>query len=56
MTEDVFETVVIGGGPAGATAASDLARAGRAVLLLDRGGSQERIRLRGAAVEVVDIL
>lgn len=27
-----------------------------ALLLLDRGGSQDRIRLRGAAVEVVDIL
>ena len=37
MTEDVFETVVIGGGPAGATAASDLARAGRAVLLARAG-------------------
>lgn len=47
MTEDVFETVVIGGGPSGATAASDLARAGRAVLLLDRGG---RIKPCGGAI------
>lgn len=33
-----YDAVVIGGGPSGATAASDLARAGRTVLLLDRAG------------------
>jgi geranylgeranyl diphosphate/geranylgeranyl-bacteriochlorophyllide a reductase len=32
------ETVVVGGGPAGATAAADLAAVGRSVLLLERGG------------------
>jgi geranylgeranyl reductase len=42
-----FDTVVIGGGPAGATAAADLARAGRAVVLLDRAG---RIKPCGGAV------
>ncbi len=33
-----FDVVVIGGGPAGATAAHDLALQGRSVLLLDRAG------------------
>lgn len=35
---DRFDVVVIGGGPAGATAANDLALAGRRVLLLDKAG------------------
>ena len=43
----IFEVVVIGGGPAGATAAHDLAQAGRSVLLLDREG---RIKPCGGAI------
>ena len=39
--------VVVGGGPAGATAADDLARQGRSVLLLDRVG---RIKPCGGAI------
>jgi geranylgeranyl reductase len=38
---------VVGGGPSGATAAADLAGAGRSVLLLDRGG---RIKPCGGAI------
>jgi len=35
---ETFDVIVIGGGPAGSTAAHELARAGRSVLLLDRAG------------------
>ena len=42
-----FDVIVVGGGPAGATAATDLSRQGRSVLLLDRGG---RIKPCGGAV------
>ena len=44
MSYDVF---VVGGGPSGATAAEDLARAGKCVALLDRAG---RIKPCGGAV------
>jgi len=42
-----FDAVVVGGGPAGATAAHELAKSGHSVLLLDRAG---RIKPCGGAI------
>ncbi len=44
---EIFDAVIVGGGPAGATAAHDLARQGRQVMLLDRAG---RIKPCGGAI------
>jgi len=44
---ETFDVIVVGGGPSGATAAEDLARQGRSVMLLDKPG---RIKPCGGAV------
>lgn len=46
MDMPTYDAVVVGGGPAGATAATDLAASGRSVLLLDKAG---RIKPCGGA-------
>ena len=46
MNETIYDAVVVGGGPSGATAATDLALAGHSVLLIERGG---RIKPCGGA-------
>jgi len=46
-TSEIFDCVIVGGGPSGSTAANDLARQGHKVMLIDRAG---RIKPCGGAV------
>ncbi|HZH47718.1 MAG TPA: FAD-dependent oxidoreductase, partial [Roseococcus sp.] len=43
----IWDVIVVGGGPAGATAAHDLAQSGKRVALMDRAG---RIKPCGGAI------
>ena len=45
--DQIYDVIIIGGGPAGATAANDLAQQGFSVMLRDRAG---RIKPCGGAV------
>jgi len=47
MSTKLYDAIVVGGGPAGATAARELAAAGRSVALIDRAG---RIKPCGGAI------
>ncbi len=47
VIEPTYDAIVVGGGPAGATAAEDLAHKGRSVALIDRAG---RIKPCGGAI------
>jgi geranylgeranyl reductase len=47
LAETIYDLVVVGGGPSGATAANDAAKAGLSVVLLDRAG---RIKPCGGAI------
>jgi len=47
MDKEIFDVIVVGGGPAGSTAAETLAKKGKKVLLLDRDG---RIKPCGGAI------
>ncbi len=47
VMQETYDSIVVGGGPAGATAAQMMANAGRQVLLLDRAG---RIKPCGGAI------
>lgn len=52
--EREYEAIVVGSGPGGATVARELARAGRRVLLLEKGKDHQELGTYWAALRIVD--
>lgn len=50
----VYDAIVVGSGPGGATVTRELARAGRRVLLLEKGRERRRLGTYAAALSVLD--
>jgi choline dehydrogenase-like flavoprotein len=55
MAEKIYDAVIVGSGPGGATVARELSRAGKKVALLERGRDQKWLGNSLAALGIIDI-